>query len=468
MAHSRPGPDPGNRRRRGLRPGRRASRKGTSWRAGARLAEIRIGSETAAGNVGELVAQQLRAEAEATRERARSRIERLNAETEQSAARLANLRVELEQIQRQAALQEQRLEIARQELARGEDIAARGLLRAARARGQAAGRAWPSEQELAGQRRQIAAIEREIADINARMSAIIIEKETTGAESRSAEASLEQRIIDAEARRVQMVLAPIAGRVAALPVAAGQPVALGATVAVIVPQGGKLEAELLAPTRAVGFVRAGQEVSLMLQAFPHQRFGTVKGSVRTMSNTVLGPTEISIPGLSIQEPVFRVRVALSSDVIQAYGETVPLQPGMLLSADIVFDRRSLIQWLFDPLFAVAEAVMSLPEQLNFSRRRRLPLVLASEAAECGLACIAMVARYHGHDVDLNGLRQRFTLSMSGISLRSLMGLADQLGFSLAAAAGRAFRASKGASCRRSCTGTSTISSSSTPSAPRRS
>jgi ATP-binding cassette, subfamily B, bacterial CvaB/MchF/RaxB len=73
--------------------------------------------------------------------------------------------------------------------------------------------------------------------------------------------------------------------------------------------------------------------------------------------------------------------------------------------------------------------MSLPEQLNFSRRRRLPLVLASEAAECGLACIAMVARSHGHDVDLNGLRQRFSLSMSGISLRGLMGLADQLGFS---------------------------------------
>ena len=73
--------------------------------------------------------------------------------------------------------------------------------------------------------------------------------------------------------------------------------------------------------------------------------------------------------------------------------------------------------------------MSLPAQLNFSRRRRLPLILASEAAECGLACIAMIARYHGHDVDLNGLRQRFTLSMSGISLRSLMGLADQLGFS---------------------------------------
>ena len=73
--------------------------------------------------------------------------------------------------------------------------------------------------------------------------------------------------------------------------------------------------------------------------------------------------------------------------------------------------------------------MSLPVELNFARRRRLPLVLASEAAECGLACLAMVARYHGHDVDLNGLRQRFALSMAGISLRSLVGLADQLGFS---------------------------------------
>jgi membrane fusion protein len=327
-------------------------REGEVVEAGARLADIRIESETAAGNVGEMVAQQLRTEAEATRERTRSRIERLNAETQQSLARLVKLDIELQQIQTQAALQEQRLESARQELARSEGIAALGLLarQNLEARRQSA---LATEQDLAGQRRQIAAIEREIADINARMSAIIIEKETTSAESRLAEASLEQRIIDAEARRGQLVLAPIAGRIAALPVTVGQPVTLGATVAVIVPQGGTLEAELLAPTRAVGFVRPGQEVSLMLQAFPHQRFGTVKGSIRTMSNTVLGPTEISIPGLSFQEPVFRVRVALSRDVIQAYGETFPLQPGMLLSADIVFDRRSLIRWLFDPVFAVA-------------------------------------------------------------------------------------------------------------------
>ncbi len=72
--------------------------------------------------------------------------------------------------------------------------------------------------------------------------------------------------------------------------------------------------------------------------------------------------------------------------------------------------------------------MKIPSELNFSRRRRLPVIQGAEAAECGLACMAMVARYHGHDVDLNGLRQRFTLSMSGATLRSIMGFADSLGF----------------------------------------
>lgn len=71
--------------------------------------------------------------------------------------------------------------------------------------------------------------------------------------------------------------------------------------------------------------------------------------------------------------------------------------------------------------------MNLPPELNFSRRRRLPVIQGAEAAECGLACMAMVARFHGHDVDLNGLRQRFSLSMSGATLRSLMGLAEPLG-----------------------------------------
>jgi ATP-binding cassette subfamily B protein RaxB len=66
-------------------------------------------------------------------------------------------------------------------------------------------------------------------------------------------------------------------------------------------------------------------------------------------------------------------------------------------------------------------------EIGFPFRRRTPVINSAEAAECGLACLAMVARHHGHDVDLNGLRQRFSLSLTGATLRTLMGMADRLG-----------------------------------------
>ncbi|MDQ0474786.1 peptidase domain-containing ABC transporter [Labrys wisconsinensis] len=72
--------------------------------------------------------------------------------------------------------------------------------------------------------------------------------------------------------------------------------------------------------------------------------------------------------------------------------------------------------------------MTIARKLDLGPRS-LPVVTASEAAECGLACMAMVARFHGHDIDMNALRQRYALSLAGASLKSLMGIADQLGFS---------------------------------------
>lgn len=67
--------------------------------------------------------------------------------------------------------------------------------------------------------------------------------------------------------------------------------------------------------------------------------------------------------------------------------------------------------------------------LEFLRARRLPLILQTEMAECGLASLAMVAAYHGHRVDLNGLRQRYALSLKGATLADLMSMAASLGFS---------------------------------------
>lgn len=64
--------------------------------------------------------------------------------------------------------------------------------------------------------------------------------------------------------------------------------------------------------------------------------------------------------------------------------------------------------------------------LSFGGRGRLPIILQSEAAECGLACLAMITSYHGHRVDLNTLRRRHPVSMKGVTLRGLVQLSSHL------------------------------------------
>jgi len=71
-------------------------------------------------------------------------------------------------------------------------------------------------------------------------------------------------------------------------------------------------------------------------------------------------------------------------------------------------------------------MQSMQTMLNFSGRRRLPLILQSEAAECGLACLAMIVSYHGHQSDLSSLRRQHPISLKGATLRSLIQVAAQL------------------------------------------
>jgi ATP-binding cassette subfamily B protein RaxB len=73
--------------------------------------------------------------------------------------------------------------------------------------------------------------------------------------------------------------------------------------------------------------------------------------------------------------------------------------------------------------------MGIPAHLFFRSRQVLPVITSTEMAECGLACLAMVASFHGHETDLNTLRQRYSFSMAGATLRGVMELADRLGLS---------------------------------------
>ena len=72
--------------------------------------------------------------------------------------------------------------------------------------------------------------------------------------------------------------------------------------------------------------------------------------------------------------------------------------------------------------------MEALSRLQFGLSKRLPVFLQTEAAECGLASLGMVACFHGHRVDLAALRRRFTVSLKGATLAFLMQAAGRLGF----------------------------------------
>ena len=79
----------------------------------------------------------------------------------------------------------------------------------------------------------------------------------------------------------------------------------------------------------------------------------------------------------------------------------------------------------------AGRLVRMPRMPRLARMMRLrggatPLVLQSESAECGLACLAMVAGHHGHEIDLASLRERHPISSMGATLGTLMDVADSL------------------------------------------
>lgn len=318
---------------------------------GETVATIRLSSELSDGDSFAALSTSLDSQGHAANSRALARQAMLAAEAEQLRVRLTALGREAAETRRRVMLQAERVRLARAEVDRAEIIARQGFLPRRELEARQA-QAIAMELQASDLAAAVLGYEREIGEVGARLQAIPIDLQAASAEAESVRASLDQQRTQTQVQSSYRIVATVGGRVAALPVAVGQTVPAGAALAVLMPEGSDIEAELYAPSRASGFIRQGQEVRLMYQAFPHQKFGTGQGEVISVSRTVLAPSELAIPGLEVREPVFRVKVRLPKQTVAAYGQDLPLQPGMLVSADIVIDRRSLFEWLLDPLYAV--------------------------------------------------------------------------------------------------------------------
>lgn len=315
------------------------------------VATLRLSSDIDGGDAGNAIARQIETQAEAERAQAEATRAKLVAEQRRiETQRAALIREITENRQRVAALDE-RVRLVRANVERVEQVAARGF--ASRQNVDDAQMAeMIARQDAAEARAIMLGLERQLSDLIEQSRTIPLDIRAASAQTRASQAALAQRETEAAVQHTYNVAAPVSGRVVALPVSRGQTVSAGAVVAVLNPTGSSLEVELYVPSRSAGFIRPGREVRLMYEAFPYQKFGTSRGKIREVSRTVLAPSEVTIPGLHVQEPVFRVKVDIERDSVDAYGQAIPVQPGMLLSANIIIDRRTLLEWLLDPIYAV--------------------------------------------------------------------------------------------------------------------
>jgi membrane fusion protein len=303
--------------------------------------------------VGVAVAERLR-ERRAALERQREHT--LATERAEQAAlreRAARLTLEIAQVASELGTQQARADIAEGGSGRARGLESIGFLSSAAAERERDA-ALEQQGRLAGLRRTRLALERE-------RDAIAREAQLARARSQAQLAALDgqgaaaaQEAVERGLQYRATIVAPSDAIIATVLVERGQMVTPGTPLLALIPADATLEAHLYAPSRAIGFVRAGQDVLLRYTAYPHQKFGLHRASVVAVSRSPMAPADLGFtPADGSREPLYRIKARLDAQAIVAYGRLEPLQPGMQVEADILLDRRRLIEWIFEPLLGLA-------------------------------------------------------------------------------------------------------------------
>jgi membrane fusion protein len=314
----------------------------------------------AASSAGEGVAQSL-AQREASLNEASAQRRRLARQQDESLrARIATLRRESAAAEAEALAYQERLRLLRDDLLKHESLRQQGFYSDAllQTKRQELLLAQAQAQTLARERESL---QRDLLALQAEAQELPLRAEVQQGEIARDLASLKALGLETEAKRRLVLRAPSDGVVATIQAEPGQPVTPTLALASVLPAQTQMLAHLYAPSSAVGFVRPEQGVQLRYQAFPYQKFGHQYGRVLQVSRTPLPASELTGLALPLAqansgEPLYRITVALQRQSVPAYGEEQPLAVGMQLDADVLLERRRLIEWIFEPLLSLARRV----------------------------------------------------------------------------------------------------------------
>jgi len=266
-------------------------------------------------------------------------------------AKLAGLALERKSLSLQVTITQQRLRLAQEQVARMEALSQANV--AARIKVDDARNLLLQLQSTQ------ADFKRAVQTNKSQMSQYQLQQKGQKLQATNDQAQLRFNLLDIEQRRLQLqgeqqtlIKAPRDGVATQVLAKTNELVQQGQVVMHLMPANSVLQAQLLVPTQAMGFIREGQAVNIRYAAFPYQKFGLYSGVVSQVSQTILTPNDTRDLPFPSQVAAYKVMVDLDAQFVEAYGRSIALKPGMQVSVDIRLEERSLWEWLLEPLLSL--------------------------------------------------------------------------------------------------------------------
>jgi membrane fusion protein len=201
-----------------------------------------------------------------------------------------------------------------------------------------------------------------VAELRSTLARVDLETATTEAErqvvaaklqglienQRRSSGELERLVVQGDSEAEQAIRAPADGVVSMALIANGQSVAAGQPLFTIAPIDVPLIVRLLVPARAVASVQAGLGVKVVFRAYPQEKFGQFDARIETVSDMPSLPSEIEQMYV-LSEPVFVATASLPKELRAPDGRLLKIKAGMLADALVPIERRTVLEWLFEPL-----------------------------------------------------------------------------------------------------------------------
>ncbi len=194
------------------------------------------------------------------------------------------------------------------------------------------------------------ALQKERKDLYSQLARLPLQLQVQNASLQRAIYELDGQLNEQQASHQAVVRSPADGTLSSVLDHVGMHVEANTTLAALVPRGARLEAHLYAPGSAIGFIKPGKTALLRYRAYPSEQAGRQIAELSDISQVALSPGDYAArTGFTTEEPMYEMIAKLPSQTLTVFGRPRALWPGMELQADILLERRNLIDGLLEPI-----------------------------------------------------------------------------------------------------------------------